>query len=153
MHAAVMARADGHDAVIMAAAVADYAPAEAAAQKMKKGEGPLTLTLTRTKDILADLGRLASRREGRPVLVGFAAETTDVVAYATAKLREKAVDLIVANDVSRADAGFEVDTNAVTIVSAGGAEAVPLQSKAAVAARILDRVEPLLAGAPVAPKP
>ena len=147
MHAAVMARAPDHDVVIMAAAVADYAPAEAAMEKLKKGEGPLTLTLTRTKDILADLGRLASRREGRPVLVGFAAETTDVVGYATAKLRQKAVDLIVANDVSRADAGFEADTNEVTLVSAGGAEAVPLQGKAEVAACILDRVEPLLAGA------
>ncbi len=114
---------------------------------MAKTEGGLTLTLGRTKDILADLGRLPSRATGHPVLVGFAAETHDVVAHARAKLQRKAVDLMVANDVSRADAGFEVDANAVTIVSADGAEDVPLQSKAAVAARILDRVESLLASA------
>jgi phosphopantothenoylcysteine decarboxylase/phosphopantothenate--cysteine ligase len=82
------------------------------------------------------------------VLVGFAAETNDVVAYATSKLKEKAADLIVANDVSRSDAGFDVDTNAVTLVTAGGAEDVPLQSKAAVAAKILDRIEQFLIAVP-----
>ena len=79
------------------------------------------------------------------MLVGFAAETHDVIAHARGKLSRKKADLIVANDVSRTDAGFEADKNAVTIVSADHAEDVPLQSKAAVAIRILDRVEPLLA--------
>lgn len=148
MHAAVMSRAAEQDAVIMAAAVADYTPANPAAQKVKKGEGEMTMTLQRTKDILGDLGRLPSRAQRLPILIGFAAETQDVVAYAKGKLETKAVDLVVANDVSRAGAGFDVDTNAVTIVSVGGVEEVPLQSKSAVAARVLDRLEQLLIAVP-----
>ena len=145
MHAAVMARAADQDGVIMAAAVADYTPMEKAPLKLEKADGPMAITLGRTKDILADLGRLPSRAAGRPVLVGFAAETHDVVAHARRKLQRKGVDLIVANDVSRPDAGFEGDTNAVTLVEADSEEEVPLQSKAAVASRILDRLERLLA--------
>ena len=148
MHAAVMARAADQDVVIMAAAVADYTPAEPAFQKVKKAGGDLTITLNRTKDILADVGRLPSRAQGVPVLVGFAAETHDVVAYAQGKLEQKAVDLVVANDVSRAGVGFDVETNAVSIVSKAGVEDVPLQSKSAVAARILERVEQLLIAVP-----
>jgi phosphopantothenoylcysteine decarboxylase/phosphopantothenate--cysteine ligase len=148
MHAAVMARAADHDAVIMAAAVADYTPADPASRKVKKSDGALTLTFNRTQDILGDLGRLPSRAQGIPVLIGFAAETHDVVAYAQGKLEKKAADLIVANDVSRTDAGFDVDTNAVSIVSRAGVEEVPLQSKSAVAARVLDRVEQLLIAVP-----
>lgn len=148
MHAAVMVRAADQDAVIMAAAVADYTPAAPSSQKVKKGDGALTITLNRTKDILGDLGRLPSRAQGVPVLIGFAAETHDVVAYAQGKLASKAVDLVVANDVSRAGAGFDVDTNAVSIVSTAGVEDVPLQSKSAVAGRILDRVEQLLIAVP-----
>ncbi len=143
MHAAVMARAAGQDVVIMAAAVADYT-LDQAPQKIAKSDGPLVLTLSRTRDILADVGALPSRAEGRPVLVGFAAETHDVVAHAREKLARKRVDLIVANDVARADAGFEVEANAVTIVSADASEEVELQSKDRVAGRILDRVEPLV---------
>ena len=148
MHTAVMARAAQQDAVIMAAAVADYTPAEPASHKVKKSDGALTITLNRTKDILGDLGRLPSRARGVPVLIGFAAETDDVVAYAQGKLAKKAVDLVVANDVSRAGAGFDVDTNAVSIVSKAGVEDVLLQSKSAVAGRILDRVEQLLIAVP-----
>jgi phosphopantothenoylcysteine decarboxylase/phosphopantothenate--cysteine ligase len=148
MHAAVMSRTEGQDVVVMAAAVADYTPAEPALRKVKKADGPVTITLQRTRDILGDLGQLPSRRQGMPVLIGFAAETTDVVSYARAKLQSKAADLIVANDVSRTDAGFDVDTNAVTLVSAAGAEDIPLQAKSAVAARILDRVEQLLIAVP-----
>lgn len=147
MHAAVMARAADQDVVIMAAAVADYT-LDQAPQKIAKSEGPLVLTLSRTRDILADVGALPSRGEGRPVLVGFAAETHDVVAHARDKLARKRADLIVANDVARSDAGFEVETNAVTLVSADAAEEVGLQSKEAVAARILDRVEPLVSAWP-----
>jgi phosphopantothenoylcysteine decarboxylase/phosphopantothenate--cysteine ligase len=154
MHTAVMARAADHDVVIMSAAVADYTPAEPAPQKVKKTDAPMTITLRRTTDILGELGKLPSRRQRRPVLIGFAAETREVVAYAQDKLTQKGVDLIVANDVSRADAGFDVETNAVTLVSADGIEALPLQAKAAVAATLLDRVEQLLgAPAPVSPKP
>ncbi len=148
MHAAVMERAGGQDAIVMSAAVADYTPAAPAAQKVKKADGPLTITLSRTKDILGELGRLPSRRQGLPVLIGFAAETNDVVTYAKTKLKEKAADLIVANDVSRSDAGFDVDTNAVTLVTASGAEDLPLQAKAAVAARIVDRIEQFLTAVP-----
>lgn len=149
MHVAVTERTAGQDVVVMSAAVADYTPSEPVTQKMKKGDGPVTITLTRTKDILGELGQLPSRKQGVPVLVGFAAETSDVVAYAKSKLERKGADLIVANDVSRADAGFDVDTNAVTLVSSGGVEEVPLQSKAAIAAKILDRIEQFLIAIPV----
>ena len=145
MHQAVMTRAGNADVVIMSAAVADYTIATPEVQKMAKREGPLTLTLTRTRDILADLGEMASRRVGdRPVLVGFAAETHDVVTHAQQKLERKGIDLLVANDVSQAGVGFDVDTNAVTLVTREGLEEIPLQSKSAVASRILDRVESLL---------
>jgi phosphopantothenoylcysteine decarboxylase/phosphopantothenate--cysteine ligase len=147
MHQAVMTRAAAQDVIVMAAAVADYT-IEAAPQKVAKADGPLVLTLARTRDILADLGAMPERRDGRPVLVGFAAETHDVIEHARGKLRRKKADLIVANDVSRTDAGFEVDDNAVTIVSATDAVDVPLQSKADVASRILDAVEPLLSKLP-----
>jgi phosphopantothenoylcysteine decarboxylase/phosphopantothenate--cysteine ligase len=141
MHAAVMRHAGETDAIVMSAAVADYTPADGAhGEKVAKAEGPLTLTLVRTRDILADLGRA---RDGhtRPVLVGFAAETHDVIERARRKLQAKHVDLIVANDVSRADAGFEVETNAATLIDADGETALPLMSKRELAARILDRVE------------
>lgn len=145
MHAAVMAAATGSDVVVMAAAVADYTPAAPAAGKIAKADGPLVLTLERTRDVLAELGALPSRRAGHgPVLVGFAAETSDVVAKATAKRARKGVDLIVANDVADASIGFDVDTNAVTIIGATGVVDVPRQSKARVAAAILDQVTPLL---------
>jgi phosphopantothenoylcysteine decarboxylase / phosphopantothenate---cysteine ligase len=152
MHDAVMRVAPDAHVVVMAAAVADYTPAQPAGEKIAKSDGPMTLTLTRTADILSKLGEMRSRLvDRRPVLVGFAAETTNAVAKAREKLTRKKVDLIVANDVSRADAGFDVETNAVTLVSAEGTEDLPLQSKAAVAARILDRIERLIhtpAGAP-----
>ncbi len=145
MHDAVMARAAAMDVVIMAAAVADYTVASPDGQKIAKSDGPLTLTLTRTRDILGGLGQLPSRRESeRPVLVGFAAETHDLLAHARQKLERKNADLIVANDVAQAGAGFDGDTNAVTLVSRDGVEDVPLQSKSAVASRILDRIEALL---------
>jgi phosphopantothenoylcysteine decarboxylase/phosphopantothenate--cysteine ligase len=151
MHAAVMARAKDADVVIMAAAVADYTPAQGAEpQKIAKtGEG-LTLTLTKTRDILADLGRARAEGDGRtPLLVGFAAETHDVVAHAREKLARKKIDLIVANDVARADAGFEVDTNAATLISHDDAIELPLQSKQEMAGRILDRVTTMLRGTSV----
>lgn len=144
MHAAVTARALAADAVIMAAAVADYAPEVRADQKVSKSEGPLSLVLRRTPDILKTIGAQRAANGSATVLVGFAAETEDVVARAQAKLRNKQVDLVVANDVSRADAGFDVETNAVTLVGHDGVESVPLQSKSRVAAVVLDRLEHLL---------
>jgi phosphopantothenoylcysteine decarboxylase/phosphopantothenate--cysteine ligase len=144
MQAAVMTHGAGADVVVMAAAVADYAPVSPAVHKVPKGADTITLTLKKTPDILQLLGerRLST---GRPaVLVGFAAETQTVVARATEKLRLKRADLIVANDVSRSDAGFAVETNEVTLVTSGDAEVVPLQSKAGVASVILDRIERLL---------
>lgn len=148
MRDAVIGRADAMDVAILAAAVADYAPAERAAQKMPKGDDTITLMLKKTPDILGELGtrRLSSGRG--PLLVGFAAETEDLVARASAKREKKHADLIVANDVSRADAGFDVDTNAVTVIGPEGAQALPLQTKARVASAILDRVESLLSARP-----
>jgi phosphopantothenoylcysteine decarboxylase/phosphopantothenate--cysteine ligase len=144
MHEAVLGRADQMAVVVMAAAVADYAPERRADQKMAKQGDTITLTLKKNPDILADLGarRVAAGRG--PVLVGFAAETENVVSNATAKRERKHVDVIVANDVSREDAGFEVDANAATIVGARGAETVPLQSKSGVASAILNHIERLL---------
>jgi phosphopantothenoylcysteine decarboxylase/phosphopantothenate--cysteine ligase len=149
MYQAVASRAGDMDVVVMAAAVADYAPAERAEQKVSKAGDTLTLVLKKTPDILAELGRRRGVTGGGPLLIGFAAETEDVVARATAKREGKRADLIVANDVSRADAGFDVDSNAVTIVGPTGAEALPLQSKSRVAAEILTRVERLLSARPV----
>jgi phosphopantothenoylcysteine decarboxylase/phosphopantothenate--cysteine ligase len=146
MYAAVMEDAPSVDVVIMAAAVADYTPASPAGSKIGKSDAPLTLTLHRTPDILAELGELRGRPGGtRPLLVGFAAETDRLLEKARDKRARKHVDLIVANDVSRPDRGFDSTSNAVTIVSATDEIEVPLQSKDAVAAAILDRIERLLA--------
>jgi phosphopantothenoylcysteine decarboxylase / phosphopantothenate---cysteine ligase len=143
MHAAVMEGVAGADVVIMAAAVADYTPATGQKSEKVAKAGPVTLALARTADILADLGQ--RRGEARlPVLVGFAAETGPPLARAAEKLQRKRVDLIVANDVTVEGAGFDVDTNQVTLVSAHGHEALPMMSKAGVASAILDRVETLL---------
>jgi phosphopantothenoylcysteine decarboxylase / phosphopantothenate---cysteine ligase len=145
MHEAVMARAAEADVVIMAAAVADYTPQATASQKVPKGDGPLSLTLTRTRDILAELGGIRSAMGGRrPVLVGFAAETDDLVRKARDKRARKGVDLMVANDVSRPDRGFDSPSNAVTLVAEGSETAVPLRAKSGVASAILDAVEPLV---------
>jgi phosphopantothenoylcysteine decarboxylase / phosphopantothenate---cysteine ligase len=145
MHEAVMRDASNADVVIMSAAVADYTPASVAPGKIAKTDAPLTLTLRRTKDILADLGSMrAGLGSSGPVLVGFAAETDDVVRKAREKRARKKVDLIVANDVSRPDRGFDAATNAVTIIGDDGDQHVPLQSKDRVAVAILDRIEQLL---------
>ncbi len=148
MHAAVMARAGTAEAIVMAAAVADYTPETTATEKVSKSDGGWAVPLVRTVDILAALGALPSRASGRPVLVGFAAETHDVLDHAEAKRRRKGVDLIVANDVAQPGAGFDVDTNIVTFLDDRGRESLPLMSKAAVAVRILDRLEALLGVAP-----
>ncbi|MFO7589972.1 MAG: bifunctional phosphopantothenoylcysteine decarboxylase/phosphopantothenate--cysteine ligase CoaBC [Acidimicrobiia bacterium] len=129
------------DAVVMAAAVADFRPKASAAEKIKKRDGLPELHLEPTPDVLAELGR----RKAHQVLVGFAAETEDVRANAAAKLSAKRVDLMVANDVSEPDAGFEVDTNrAVILDPSGHAEDISLRTKLALADVILDRVGALL---------
>jgi phosphopantothenoylcysteine decarboxylase/phosphopantothenate--cysteine ligase len=144
---AVLHRFDAVDAVIMAAAVADFRPKAAATEKLKKRDGVPELVLEPTPDILAALG--ATRRH--QVLVGFAAETTALHEHAAAKLAAKDLDLVVANDVSAPDAGFEVDTNrAILLDSSGSAEELALMPKAVLAATVLDRVRDLLDHGPQA---
>ncbi|MCU1462783.1 MAG: phosphopantothenoylcysteine decarboxylase/phosphopantothenate--cysteine ligase [Acidimicrobiales bacterium] len=138
MESAVLARAADADVVVMAAAVADFRPKAVAPEKIKKDEGLPEIVLEPTPDILAALGR--AKRPGQ-TLVGFAAETTDVAANAAGKLRRKGLDLIVANDVSAPQAGFEHDTNHVVVLDADGvATDVPLMDKRGVARAVLDAV-------------
>jgi phosphopantothenoylcysteine decarboxylase / phosphopantothenate---cysteine ligase len=142
MQDAVMDRASAVDVVVMAAAVADFRPKEPPARKLKKHEGIPEIVLEPTHDFLVDLGR---RKPAGQVLVGFAAETDELVAHAAAKLRGKHLDLIVGNDISQPDAGFEVDTNRAVILDAdGGSEALPLLAKSDLAGVILDKVAHLL---------
>jgi phosphopantothenoylcysteine decarboxylase/phosphopantothenate--cysteine ligase len=137
---------DRPDVLLMAAAVADYRPTAVAPHKIKKQQADLTLSLARTPDILA---ALASQRveSGFPhVVIGFAAETQDLLENARAKLVAKRLDLIVANDVTAADAGFAHETNRVLLIGEDGSvEQLPLMSKAAVAAAVLERASALLA--------
>jgi len=141
MHDAVLAKLPVATVVIKAAAVADYRPKGVQSRKIKKSEAALTLHLEPTPDILAEVGR----RKGRRVLVGFAAETEELVANAKQKLARKGLDLVVANDVTRPGAGFDADTNVVTLVGAdGNIEELPQLAKREVADRILDRVVALV---------
>lgn len=129
--------AQEQDLLIQAAAPADYRAKEIAPQKIKKHGGePMTFTLVENPDVAATLGK--AKRSGQ-VFVGFAAETNDVLAHARDKLARKNLDMIVANDVTRPGAGFDVDTNIVTLITKDGQEALPMMSKAEVAQRILDR--------------
>src|SRR5436305_1574938 len=135
MEEAVLSRATGADVVLMAAAVADFRPKAPAGEKIKKSDGVPEIVLEPTTDILAELGR---RRRPGQTLVGFAAETGDVRSCAAAKLRAKAVDLVVANDVSEPRAGFTHDTNRVLVVGADGFEEQgELMDKRAVAGLVL----------------
>ena len=144
MQAAVEALSASADVVVMAAAVADFRPKVAEAGKIKKDGGPPEIVLEPTPDILAGLG--AHKRPGQ-LLVGFAAETSDVVANAEAKLRRKNLDLIVANDVSAPHVGFQHDTNEVTLLQRGGAaRTVSLTDKRSVARAILKCVAALRSG-------
>ena len=137
MLAAVESEFEAASILVMSAAVADYRPASVAKEKIKKTEGGLSIVMERNPDILATLG---PRKRGR-LFVGFAAETNDVLENAARKLAAKNLDLMVANDVSRADAGFAVDTNAVVLLDArGGREELPLMSKDEVAEAIVDRI-------------
>jgi phosphopantothenoylcysteine decarboxylase/phosphopantothenate--cysteine ligase len=151
MARAMAQHAKGADAVVMAAAVADYMPdGGAASAKLAKSDGPLTLTFVRTPDILAELGK-ARGDSFSPLLIGFAAETGDPRPRARQKLASKRVDLIVANDISREDAGFDTETNAAVFISADGEVEQPLQHKTELASKILDRIESMLAARPLRP--
>lgn len=126
-----------NDIVVQAAAPADFTPASVAEQKIKKqGDGDLTLVLRQTPDVAAKVGQL--KRAGQ-VLVGFAAETQDVLKNAHGKLKKKNLDMIVANDVTAPGAGFDVDTNIVTFVTKGNTETLPCLPKSQVAEELLDR--------------
>lgn len=139
MREAVLAACEGADGLIMAAAVSDYRPAERAAGKVKKGPKKKALELEKTADFLLEV-------PGTLVKVGFAAETSDLLANARAKLEKKGLDLIVANDVTAPGSGFAVDTNQVTLIDKSGAtEELPLLLKYDVGHRVLDRVVALLA--------
>lgn len=125
------------DALVMAAAVADYRPAEVAEEKIKKSDGELTLKLERTQDILGWVG--THKPEGLFVC-GFSMETEHLLENSSIKLHKKNMDMIVANNLKVPGAGFGVDTNVVTLITRDGAESLPLQSKDAVAMRIADAI-------------
>ena len=137
MYEAVMAEMGSANIIIGTAAVADYKPAEAATQKIKKQDDDVSLAMTRTKDILAEAGK----RKSRQILVGFAAETNNVEEYAKKKLVKKNADMIVANDVMKEGAGFGTDTNIVTLYKKDGTSVeLPLMSKLQTAEAILHEV-------------
>lgn len=146
MRAALAAVAPTADVVVMAAAVADFRPVAPATNKIKKSSGPPQIVLEPTPDLLAELG---TRKRSGQVLVGFAAETDDLVTSAAAKLEAKNLDLIVANDVSAPGVGFAHDSNAVTLLRPGRAAVeVGLSAKTEIAARVLDEIVELLEAAP-----
>jgi phosphopantothenoylcysteine decarboxylase/phosphopantothenate--cysteine ligase len=146
MRRAVLDSLKGVDVVIMAAAVADYRPREAREGKFKKDKGDVTLTLERTADILGEIGQKVRSGTGKPLLVGFAAETENLVENAKLKLQKKNLDLIVANDVSRGEGAMGADlTSAVLIDRQGQTNETPHLTKAALSEIILDRVRELSA--------
>ena len=137
MYEAVMDNFEDYHVIIKAAAVADFRPKDTLAEKIKKADGTYLLELEQNPDILKELGK----RKGERILVGFAAETSSLMEHAEAKLREKNLDLIVANDVTQPGAGFGVDTNIVRIIdSRGKVRNLPLLTKDEVADIVLDQV-------------
>ena len=143
MFQAVTSRQDQADLIFKAAAVADYTPADYHDDKVKKKEGDLSIPLKRTRDILQHLGD--HRRPGQ-VICGFSMETRDMLANSAAKLEKKHVDMICANNLKVAGAGFGTDTNVITLITREGAEELPLLSKEEAAGRIIDRALTLLEG-------
>jgi phosphopantothenoylcysteine decarboxylase / phosphopantothenate---cysteine ligase len=140
MHRAVLEHFSRATALIMAAAVADYRPVAPQTKKIKRGNGRLNLELEPTLDILADMARC----KGDRAIIGFAAETENVAAHARAKLESKQADLIVANDVTAEGAGFDHDTNVITLYFRDGSEkAFPRMPKIDAAHRILDQLRGL----------
>ena len=136
---------DDIDVIIKAAAVSDYRPREVSAQKIKKGAASISIGLVKNPDILSELGK--AKEDSDYILVGFAAETEDMLANAMEKLRDKNLDIIVVNDITREDSGFNADTNLVKIIYKDGSrEELPLMSKDEVADEILDRIKTLREG-------
>lgn len=136
---AVRQHMDNCDVFIAAAAVADYTPAQVADQKMKKGDDDMSIALVKTTDIVATVAALPNK----PVTVGFAAETNDVVAYARGKLQRKGLDMIIANDVSDSRIGFNSDDNAVTVITADAETHIEQLPKRALAAALVEHIAPL----------
>jgi phosphopantothenoylcysteine decarboxylase/phosphopantothenate--cysteine ligase len=138
MHAEVMKRVASSTVFVGAAAVADYRPRQVAEMKIKKGdESERTLELEKTPDILADV---SAHRHGDLIVVGFAAETNDVVEYAKSKLEKKGLDIVVANDITKKGAGFDTDTNIATVISRFGETDLPLMPKRELADRVIDEI-------------
>jgi phosphopantothenoylcysteine decarboxylase/phosphopantothenate--cysteine ligase len=148
MRRAVMESCDHARVVIMAAAVSDFRPTVSSDRKIKKDAAALTLQLQETEDILAELGT----RPGRRLLVGFAAETDSIIQNATRKLKQKSLDMIVANNLLQEGAGFGGDTNAVTIIERSGrVTELPIMQKSEVASRILDKIAELVGNQGILP--
>ncbi len=143
MRDAVEARSESADLIVMAAAVADYRPAEMSEEKIKKSEGETTLSLVRTTDILKTLGE---RKRAGQFLCGFSMETENVLEHSRGKLKEKNLDMIVANNLKTDGAGFGTDTNVVTLLTPEGEEELSLMSKQEAAGRILDAIAEVLCG-------
>lgn len=137
MFQAVTSRADDQDIIIKAAAVADYRPASTSEEKIKKKDGDMKIPLERTRDILAYLGE--HKKEGQ-FLCGFSMETENMLENSTAKLKRKHLDMIIANNLKVAGAGFGTNTNVVTVITEKGAEELPMMSKDAVADCVLDAI-------------
>jgi phosphopantothenoylcysteine decarboxylase / phosphopantothenate---cysteine ligase len=146
MHRAVMSQLPQATIFVGAAAVADYRPSQAAENKIKKTGEQMILTLDKTPDILSDVSQ--NRHDGL-LVIGFAAETNDVLSYARGKMERKNLDLVVANDVSKKGAGFDVDTNIITIVGRNGdsPQELPLMTKLEAAHKVLDAIVKLRAKA------
>ena len=136
MYEAVTSRFDATDVLIMAAAVADYRPVTVASDKIKKKDGDLSIPVERTADILGTIGP----KKTHQFLCGFSMETRDMVENSTVKLTRKNLDMVVANNLKVAGAGFGVDTNVVTFITPDGTRELPLMSKADVADAILDEI-------------
>lgn len=137
MSAAVMERVQQQDLFMACAAVADYRPQDCASQKLKSGDPIMTLTLVKNPDIVAQVAQL---RERRPYTVGFAAETEQLARYAVAKLHDKQLDLICANDISVVDQGFHCETNALHLYWSQGEKRLPLTSKSELAHQLIDEI-------------
>jgi phosphopantothenoylcysteine decarboxylase/phosphopantothenate--cysteine ligase len=142
---AVLAESASADALIMAAAVADFRPKRSAKNKLKKRDGIPRVELEATEDILAAVAKQKTGKKHPRILVGFAAESRDLLANASEKLKSKKLDLIVANDITASDAGFGTETNRVTLIfKKGMQESLPLMSKTEVAETIVARLAALL---------
>ena len=137
MYEAVMSKADETDIIIMAAAVADYTSPVVADSKIKKKDQDMSISLARTKDILATLGE---KKHEKQFLCGFSMETDNLLDNSSAKLVKKNADMIVANSLRDAGAGFGTDTNIVTLITRDGAETLPIMSKDKVSAKILEDI-------------